>query len=58
MLLLANCICFGACLCAATASAASFYIYLNSFIHDMNDVVVQIVPHKKFDGDDANNISI
>jgi hypothetical protein len=61
MLLLAKCICLGACLCAATASGASFYIYLNSCFHDMNDVVVQVIPYKKCDDDhddDEYNISI
>ena len=57
MILLAKCICFGACLCAATGSAASLYIYLNSCIHDINDVVVELVPYKICD-DDENNISI
>ena len=57
MLLLANCICFGACLCAATASGVSFYVYFNSCLHDMNDVVAQAVPYKKCD-DDENVISI
>lgn len=57
MFLLVKCICLGACLCAATASAASFYLYLNSCLHDMNNVVVQLVPYGKCE-DDKYNISI
>ena len=57
MFLLVKCICLGACLCAATASAASFYVYLNSCLPDMNDVVVQLVPYRKWE-DDEYKISI
>lgn len=57
MFLLVKCICLGACLCAATASGASFYLYLNSCLHDMNNVVVQAVPYRKCEYDE-HEISI